>query len=415
MNNIHSDLELIYKKRLIGPQVLSAINSFPVVAISGARQVGKSTFLLNEFSGFKYISLDDFSTLKQAKIDPLSLWLDNDRVIIDEAQKAPEIFTAIKSTIDRGKKRKKFLISGSSNLLLMKGITETLAGRAVYFEMMPMLYGEIKGETEGVKRFSNLWNKDIMVIEERTDFIDPIKYMLQGFMPPLIHLNELKSILLWWEGYVRTYIERDVRELSQIESLIDFRKVLDSIALRTGNILNQTEIARETGISQPTVYRYLKLLEVSNIIKRIPAYSRNRNKRIIKSPKIFLIDPALSIYLSGYYEVDSLRAAREIGGFFETMCFLHLNVLCETMTPKARVFYWRTTTGKEVDFVIEHGKKLLAFEVKLTKNPSFNDIKNLLAFMQEYPQFIRGILIHAGDTIKWLHSKILAVPWWWIG
>jgi predicted AAA+ superfamily ATPase len=415
MNNFHSNRELIYKRRFIGPKIRSAIKTFPVVVIAGARQVGKSTFLQNEFADFKYVSLDDFSTLRQAKTDPASLWMDADKIIIDEAQKAAEVFAAIKLAVDKTKRKMRFLISGSSNLLLMKGITETLAGRAVYFEMMPMALEEIRGGLEGRENFFDLWEKELRITEQITEFINPLPFMLKGFMPPLMHLEDLKDILLWWEGYVKTYIERDVRELSQIDSLIDFRKVLDSLAVRMGNILNQTEIARDTGVSQPTVYRYLKLLEVSNIIKRIPAYSQNRTKRVTKSPKVFFIDPALSVYLSGYHDEESLSSAREIGGFFETMVLLHLNALSELMIPKAKIFYWRTTTGKEVDFVVEHGRKLLAFEVKLTRNPSFNDIKNMLAFMEDYQQTVRGVLIHAGNTIKWLHSKVIAVPWWWIG
>lgn len=153
MNNFHSNRELIYKKRLIGPKIRSAIKTFPVVVITGARQVGKSTFLQNEFADFKYVSLDDFSALKQAKTDPASLWIDADKIIIDEAQKAGEIFAAIKLAVDKSKRKIRFLISGSSNLLLMKGITETLAGRAVYFEMMPMLLEEIRGDLKGKKIF----------------------------------------------------------------------------------------------------------------------------------------------------------------------------------------------------------------------------------------------------------------------
>jgi len=109
-----------------------------------------------------------------------------------------------------------------------------------------------------------------------------------------------------------------------------------------------------------------------------------------------------------------LKNAREIGSFFETMVFLHLKILSELMVPKANIFYWRTTTGKEVDFILEHGKKLLAFEAKFTRNPMFKDIKNLLSFIEDFPEVLRVILIHAGSSIKWLHSKVLAVPWWWI-
>lgn len=398
----------------MGEQVKSGIGIFPVVVISGARQVGKSTFLQKEFQDFKYISLDDFSILEQARKDPLSLWKDNDRVIIDEAQKAPEVLNAIKLSVDRTNRKKKFLVSGSSNLLLMKRVSETLAGRAVYFEMLPMTYGEMLGSVEGQNNFFALWKDDFKAEEKNLKTVDPVPFMLRGFMPPLIELEGIRGALLWWEGYIKTYIERDLRDLSQIDSLIDFKRVFEAIGVRTGNLLNQTDIARDTGVSQPTVHRYLKLLEVSNIINRIPPFYSNRMKRITKSPKVFLVDPALSVYLSGYHDEDALRNAREIGSFFETMVFLHLKVLTQLMIPRANMFYWRTTAGKEVDFIIEHGKKLLAFEVKLTKNPSFSDIKNLLTFIETFPKVTLGILIHSGNTVGWLHSKVIAVPWFWL-
>ena len=414
MNENHSANELIYRRRWMGPSIRSAIKTFPVVVISGARQVGKSTFLQNEFPDFKYVSLDEFSILQQAKFDPSSLWMDTDQIILDEAQKVPEILSAVKLSVDRTRRKIRFLLSGSSNLLLMKGVSETLAGRAVYFEMSPMSYGEMYGKKEDPQNFLNLLNPHYEEKERDLSDVDPLPLIMKGFMPPLMSLTSRKDILLWWEGYVKTYLERDLRELSQIESLIDFRRVLESIAIRTGNILNQTEISTDTGVSQPTVYRYLKLLEVSNIIRRVPAYCPSRAKRVTKSPKIFFVDPGLSIYLSGYYDEGSLGKARQCGNFFETAIFLHLRILSELLVPKASILYWRTTTGKEVDFIIEQGKNLLAFEVKFTKKPTFNDIRNLLTFIEENPQTMRGVLLHAGRSIKWLHSKVLAIPWWWI-
>ncbi len=402
---------MIYRKRWITSLVLPAVSTFPVVIISGARQVGKSTFLRNEFRDFKYISLDDFSSLQQAKMSPASLWADSDHVIIDEAQKAPELFPAIKLSVDNSKKRR-FILSGSSNILLLKRISETLAGRAVYFEMLPMSFGEIEGGTDAPRNFPELWKKDFSIKEGGLEDIDSVSMMLRGFMPPLMHIAASSDVLLWWEGYVKTYVERDVRELLHVESLLDFKKVLDSLAIRTGNIMNQTEVARDAGVSQPTTYRYIKLLEISNIINRTPSYYQNRSKRITKSPKLYFVDPGLSVYLSGYYEKESLSKAREAGNFFETMVYMHLRVASELLVPKAKIFYWRTTTGKEVDFVIEHGRNLLAFEAKLTRQPSFHDIQNLLLFLEDHPQAIRGILLHAGNSIKWMHSKIIALPWW---
>jgi predicted AAA+ superfamily ATPase len=254
MNKNHSNRELIYKPRWMGPSIRAAIKTFPVVVISGARQVGKSTFLQNEFSDFKYISLDDYSILQQAKSDPSSLWIGADQIILDEAQKVPEILSAVKLSVDKTQRKMRFLISGSSNLLLMKSISESLAGRGVYFEMLPMSYGEMYGKTQTPQNFFNLLNPRYEPKEQDLSTINPLPLVLKGFMPPLMNLTPGNDILLWWEGYVKTYLERDLRELSQVESLIDFRRVLESLAIRTGNLLNQTEISRDTGVSQPTVY-----------------------------------------------------------------------------------------------------------------------------------------------------------------
>ncbi len=415
MNENHSKGEFIYKRRWIGPSVRAAVATFPVVVITGARQVGKSTFVRNEFPEFKYINLDDFPAYQQAKSDPSSLWMGHDRIILDEAQRAPEIFGAIKSSVDQSQRKIRFLLSGSSNLLLMRSISETLAGRAVYFEMMPMSYGEMYGDGQGFQNLANLFDPAYEAKGLDGELIDPLPYLIKGFMPPLLNLTNKSDVLLWWEGYVKTYLERDLRELSQVESLIDFRKVLEGAALRTGNLLNQTEISRDTGVSQPTVSRYVKLLEVSNIVSRVPAYYSSRVKRTVKSPKIFFVDPGLSIYLAKYHDEDSLGKGRELGSFFETLVYLHLKIFSELLVPKASLYYWRTTTGKEVDFILEHGRKLLAFEVKLTPNPTLGDIKNLLTFIEENPNTLRGVLIHAGKSIRWLHSKVLAVPWTWIG
>lgn len=413
MNNFHSDKELIYKKRLIGNLVKSLVEDFPIIILTGARQVGKSTFLQKEFSEFKYITLDDLRILEKAKLDPASLWKGFDKIIIDEAQKAPEIFSEIKRTVDSTGRKARFILSGSSNILLMKNITESLAGRAVYLEMLPMSYGELN-DIESPNNFKRLWYENETIKDEELIEVETLTYILKGFMPPLINVNDFEKIVFWWEGYVKTYIERDLRELSQIDSLVDFRRFMESIAYRTGNILNQTDISRDTGISQPTVYRYLKILEISNLIERLPAYSTSRTKRITKSPKLFFIDPALSVYLSQYYDRDSLQKSRELGSFFETLVFLHLKIMSSLMVPKARIFYWRTTTGKEVDFVIEHSRKIIAFEAKYTNNISLKDIKNLLNFIEDNPQTMLGVVVYSGTKVEWLHSKVLAVPWWWL-
>ncbi len=415
MNENHSAPEWKYKKRVLKKVIDEALKDFPVVVLSGARQVGKSTFLQEEFPKFKYFSIDALSIFEQAKIDPASLWKDADKVIIDEAQKVPEIFSAVKLTVDNLRRRKKFILSGSSDLLLMKNITESLAGRAIYFQMYPMTIGEI---TENFTNFTNFKvlfkeNLEISEINQPTFFPKSIEYyLIKGFMPPLLYVESLQSAVLWWESYVKTYLEKDLRDFARIESLIDFRRVMSSLAFRCANLVNQTEIARDTGISQPTVYRYLNLLEITGIIRRILPYFPARAKRIVKSPKFFFIDPALAVYLTGYSEEGILQKAREKGAFFENLVYLHLKVNSIISFPKAEVYFYRDGAGLEVDFIVEKGNKVVAFEVKLTDSPSLKDAKNLLKFLEKYPETLRGIIIHTGNDVKWLHSKILTLPWW---
>lgn len=413
MKEIISQHEIKYKKRRMADKIRKVIDKFPVLVITGARQVGKSTMLRNEFQDFTYLTMDDYNVMEKAKLDPQSLWVDKERIIIDEAQKLLQVLNAIKLAVDSSGRKKRFILSGSSNLLLMEKVTESLAGRALYFDLLPITYGEVNGKLKP-ENFLRLWNKEQVEPEQNVKKIDALPFMMKGFMPPVLGMKSHEDILLWLEGYTRTYLERDLRELSQIESLIDFRKVMQTLALRTGNVLNQADVAKDSGTSHPTTHRYIKLLEVSNIIQRVQAFFSSRNKRIVKSPKIFYIDPALSIFLSGYLDDELLKSSRELGNYFETMVYLHLRGLCETMTPKAGLYYWRTASGKEVDFIVEHGRRLLAFEVKMTANPTVYDIKNLLLFLEEHPETVRGIIVHSGSSIKRLHSKIIAVPWWWL-
>lgn len=412
MNEIISQHETNYINRRLSLKLKEIVEQFPVTVLTGARQVGKSTLLRHDFPDFKYCTMDDYGVREQARLDPQSLWVGTDRVTIDEAQKAPEIFDAIKLAVDEDSRRK-FVLSGSANLLLMKNVTESLAGRALYVELFPMTYGEMNGVMEA-KNFVNLWDTAAHQPEMEVEAVDPLPYLLRGLMPPLVQERQPSRVLNWMEGYVRTYLERDLRELSQVESLVDFRRVMQCLALRTGNILNQADVAKDSRVSNPTTHRYIRLLEVSNMISRIPAFSTHRGKRLVKSPKLFFVDVALAVFLSGYFDIENLTNSRELGGYFETLIGHHLRSLCESMTPRASLYYWRTTSGREVDFVVEHGRRLMAFEVKWTSRPTVYDIQHLLTFLEQYPETVKGVLVHRGHRIQWLHSKVIAVPWWWL-
>lgn len=412
MNEIYSHAELKYKQRRISSYIKKISAAIPVIVVTGARQVGKSTMLRHEFPEYTYVTMDDYAVLEQAKRDPQSLWHNTDTIIIDEAQKQPSLFHAIKLAVDSSNRKKRFIISGSANLYLMEKVTESLAGRAVYVDMLPMTLGELTGKEPA--NFNLLWQDKPQISGCEPPDFNLMTTLIRGFMPPVMEMVALDQVLVWLDGYIKTYLERDLRELSQVDSLIDFRKLMQALSLRTGNILNQSDVAKDCALSQPTAHRYIKLLEVSNIIHRVPAYYASRTKRIVKSPKVFFLDPALAIFLSGYHDTESLQKSRELGGFFETFVYLHLKALCQTMTPAAALYYWRTTTKREVDFVIEHGRKLLPIEVKMTSKPSIHDAANLLAFMEEHPLAQLGVLVHGGENVAWLHSKVVAVPWWWL-
>lgn len=183
------------------------------------------------------------------------------------------------------------------------------------------------------------------------------------------------------------------------------------LALRNGQMLNQTEISRDAKIPQPTVHRYINLLETAYLLDKVPVYSVNRTKRLIKTPKIYWCDTGLAAFLMGYHGLSEVRNSKEWGSLFETLVFMHLKAWCSLKNPSPKIFYWRTTTGEEVDFVIESGKKLIALEIKSSQEIKYSDASNLKVFIKEYPETIAGIIVYSGKSIKHLGEKLWAVPW----
>ncbi|MFH1609029.1 MAG: ATP-binding protein [Candidatus Bipolaricaulota bacterium] len=411
MDDNHSARAWKYRPRWIEDLLAEAVRAHPVVVLTGARQVGKSTLLRHApaVAGWPHRSLDDLDVLAQAERDPEALWAGARAVILDEAQRAPQVFLAVKRAVDRDRGRR-FVLSGSANFLLLRQVSESLAGRAVHFVLRPMTLGELEG-----KRFppllSALFEGNLPPEKRVGDAPNPVSIVLNGFMPSLAWLPSPTEAVQWWEGYVATYLERDLRDLSQIASLSDFRQVMGLTALRTGQLVNQTEVARDAGVSQPTVHRYLSLLETSFLLHRLPAFAKSKSKRLIKSPKIYWADPALAAFLMGHYTEEAVRGAREEGALFENVVLLHLLVLAEILRPKARVYYWRTVSGAEVDFVVEWGRKLVAFEVKPGERARYSDVKTLQTFLSEYPECQAGVLVYGGGEVVRLGERIVAVPW----
>ncbi len=412
MNNIYSRDESYYPRWLTS-HLRDAIAEQPIVVLTGARQVGKSTLLRNEdpFRTWRYRTMDDFDALAQAQTDPAGLWAGTDRIVLDEVQRVPELLLAVKQAVDESPGRYHFILSGSANLLLMQRISESLAGRAIYFVLYPLTLGEQHRQPPSPLLQNLLADR---LPEEETLPVpppDPVPLLLQGSMPGLFSLPNPDSWLRWRESYIHTYLERDLRQMAQIDALPDFRRLMELMALRTGRLLNQSEVGRDASLAQSTAHRYINLMETTHLLERLAAYTPGRAQRLVKSPKIFWTDPGLPVFLSGYYDTESLSKARELGFFFEALIYQHLRILADLMTPKARLYTWRTRSGREVDFVLEHGRKLLAFEVKLSETARFQDTENLRAFMAEHPQTQVGILLYSGAEVRYLGERIIAVPW----
>ncbi|MEW5814893.1 MAG: ATP-binding protein, partial [Spirochaetota bacterium] len=275
----------------------NAIEKHPVVILTGARQVGKSTLLRHEkpFTQWRYITFDDYDALRQAKEKPEALWAGTESVVLDEVQKVPEIFSSIKKTVDNRLKNIRFMLSGSANILLMQQVSESLAGRAVYFILDPLSLGEVYKRVKP-DFLQNTLNSSFPAEVELPDNVpDIFPILFRGFLPPLLRLASTDDSVRWWDGYVSTYLERDLRQISQIANLVDFRRVMEMAALRSGQLFNQSEVARDIGVSQPTVNRYLNILETTYMFQRVPAFSVNRSSRIIKTPKSFCNDTGLAV------------------------------------------------------------------------------------------------------------------------
>ncbi len=391
MNNFHS-LPGEYRERWLTPLLQAAAASHPIVVLTGARQVGKSTLLRHAppFSTWRYHTMDDFDTLRQVREHPASLWAGTTTIVLDEVQKAPELLPAIKRAVDEQPGQFHFILSGSANLLLMGKVSESLAGRAVYLVLDPLTHGEMQGQPAPSlmgDALAGRWPPDETLPAAPPD---PLPLLLRGFMPALLQLETPESWLRWWDGYVATYLERDLRQMSQVESLVDFRRVMMLLALRTGQLLNQSDIARDAALSQPLA---------------------NPTTRLLKAPRAFWADAGLAVFLSGIFSADDLQRSRQLGALFETLIYQHLRVGASLLTPRARLHFWRTQGGDEVDFVVEHGRRAVGIEVKLTGDPGYRHTAGLKKFLDAHPDAVGGILVHSGASVRRLDERIVAVPW----
>jgi len=401
-------LMMTYLPRELTNQVVKALEEMPVVALTGMRQTGKSTFLQEqpELKGRKYITLDDFAQFAAARENPDKFVDSDEPLIIDEAQRCPELFIAIKRAVDKNRRPGHYILSGSANFLLMKNISESLAGRAVYFTMHPFSRREIEGRTLEVpflRRFI-----DEQTISGLADGAAiPLEDIVKGGMPP-VRLGNFSDPINWFKGYEHTYLDRDIRDLGRIGDIIPFRGLLHLTAHRTGGLLNVSDLGRDARLKSAVVTSYLSVMEVSCIFYRLAPYLKNPASRLVKSPKFYLGDSGLACYLA---DVEELTLDNPLNGaLVETYIAQNLVSILDSTWPRAHMYFWNIQGRHEVDFIIEAGNRCLAIEVKASARWSKDDLVSLKAFVANTPNCMGGILAYNGTTPVCLGDKLWAIP-----
>ena len=334
-----------------------------MLVVTGARQAGKTAVLRRLFRRHHFVSLDLPTEAEQADKDPIAFLARHPLpVIIDEVQYAPSLFRHLKALVDADRRRNgRFLLTGSQKFTLMRGVAESLAGRADIVELETLSLGEIQGA------------------RPRTTVEAAI---LRGGFPEL-HANPDIDTAAFYNSYLATYLERDVRSLTNVGSLRDFERFLRACALRSGNLLNKADLARDIGIAPSTANQWLSVLEASGQVVLLEPWFSNRTRSIVKSPKLYLSDTGVLCALLNLRSVRDLRQSPSAGAIWETFVFAQLRHRERRAGRSGRVYYWRDRT-REVDFLVEAGGRVELFEAKWSEIPSLRDAVNL--------EFVRGIL-----------------------
>jgi predicted AAA+ superfamily ATPase len=381
---------MTYKSRAIEPELKKALSTFPAVLVTGSRQAGKTTLLRTLLPGYNYISFDLYSDLEGVKEDArLFLAQQTPPVIFDEIQYAPEILRFIKGKIDQNRhKYGQFALTGSQIFPLMKGVSESLAGRVAIFTLYPFSWAEL----------------GIIPNPQET-----LEGMVRGFYPEFIATPEI-SPLRWFDSFLMTYIERDVRNIRASINISLFQRFLRLLAARVGGLLNLSEIAKELGISQPTIRDWIEILEATYVIYLLKPYYNNISKRYVKSSKIYFVDTGLLCFLLGLHSADELARSPFLGSVFENMVILEMVKRLSAFAQPRNLYFYRTLKGVEIDLLIESGGKIDAYEIKWKQTPDASTVSSLQT-LSDHPQVQKRAVLAPIASPFPIARDILALPW----
>ena len=364
-----------YIHRKIEETILEASKYFSVIAVSGPRQSGKSTLLTQLFPLYEKYSLKDLNILDYAKNDPIAFLNQTDEgMFIDEIQRCPQLLDYIQGIVDNNPKRH-FALSGSSNFEVMKNLSESLAGRAGVFELLPMSIQEVTRKVD-------------------LDNLNQILY--NGLYPSICAKKNIAKF--FYPSYVRTYLEKDVRDLLQMKDQIRFTKFLKLCAARIGSLFNASELGAEVGVSSKTISHWISVLQASYLITLLPPYYENIPKRLVKSPKLYFNDPGLACYLLDIETSQQLDRDKMRGAIFENMMVMEAIKHRYNMGLEGGVFFYRDSNQNEVDILIKQEGELTAIEVKssMTYSSSFEKTLTQIEGWIKTP-ISKKAIVYSGD------------------
>ena len=407
---------MVYINRNVETIINKAAEMFPVVLVTGARQVGKTTLLKYLKGDIAYLTLDDPVLLQTALEEPGSFFKATPPpVIVDEIQYAPTLFRYIKMSADESGKKGQFFLTGSQQFRMMKNVSDSLAGRIGIISLLGLSLREIK-----LDAFNMSFVPTAEYFAKRKPTVKTIGYneiwriIHKGSMPAM-YAQEL-DWQMFYASYTKTYIERDVKELTQVGDEIKFVKFMTAIAARTSQMLNLSSVATEVGISAPTAQRWLSILVSSNIVYLLQPFYNNITKRAVKTPKLYFLDTGLAAYLTKWYTPEVLEAGAMAGAFFETFAVAEvLKSYYNAGILEPALYYYRDKETKEVDLVIEQNGILHPVEIKKTVNPTTEHIQNFSALEK-----IKNATIGSGGVIclydKSIHlnDKDVTIPIEWL-
>lgn len=381
----------MFIERDLAGRIRSGAQQSPVIAIIGPRQSGKSTLVKELFKNHVYVDMQDADAFEFANQDPkgfLESYTNHHGIIIDEAQYAPRLFSQIKVEVDKNPRPGYYILSGSQNFLLHEKISESLAGRVYFYTLLPLSIHELK--------------KSKLVLKHAQDQI------FKGFYPRVYQPNI--DTQEYYQNYISTYIERDIRSIRNIDDILVFKKFMQLCALRVGATLNFTDLATNCGISLNTVKSWLSLLETSFVLFLLPSYHNNLGKRITKSPKLYFYDVGLATTLMKSDQETILKQRTIYGALFENMIIVDIMKNFNAQGLQYTLTFYRDTNQKEIDLIIETGSKTIPVEIKASETMQSSFFDTVTWFQEQINGDQDPIIVYSGDK-KQTRSKGTVIPW----